>query len=299
MSTTMKTITSCAVSAVLPFLCAAAVSVDIREPNALRKELSLERTVTMANGKASWGLSFRNVRAHNGKPRRFAFSANNGSGHNQSFTKVYDSHGVCGLIDGIKLTVNGIPWDRLQLRPNALRQFTDGEAAGIEAHFNFDGASVRFQTWLEPESPLLKFEVAPLAESLRPVTGMVVHVSAIPSFLDYGPGKKTKFKGYRRQVRSDLRFYPPRPNERITLRGDERLFALEDADYDGSADGKGMGPSGIVLEEPCPANLGLNEWWTTDLRFSPAPSRPFRFSILEFPTVRTSNDDFFKALRSY
>lgn len=299
MGVSIKLITTCTVSAVLPLLCAAAVSVDIREPHTLRKKLSLERTVALANGKSSWSLSFRNVRAHGDKPRRFAFSASNGSGHNQSFTKVYDSHGVCGLIDAVKLTVNGIPWDRLQLRPDALRKFTKDEAAGVEARFNFDGASVRFRTWLEPESPLLKFEVASMAESLRPVTGMVVSVSAIPSFLDYGPGKKTKFKGYRRQVRSDLRFYPPRQNERITLRGDERLFALEDADYDGSADGKGMGPSGIVIEKPCLATLGLNEWWTTDLHFSPAPSKPFRFSILEFPTVRTSNDDFFKALRSY
>lgn len=292
------------VSAILCFALALAQGVpalakataDVRETQRLAKELAHECSASLSNGKASWWLSFRNVRAHGTKPRRFALLVDNRSGHNQSFTGKRESHGVCGLIEGIGLTVNGIPWTRLQMTSGSVRRFAERDAVGVEAYFNFDGAKVRFRSWQDDKSPLLRFEVSPLAETLRPVTNVSVRVSAIPSFLDYGGGKPTRFKGYRRQVWSDRRRYPPRRGERIALAGDETAFALEDEEFDGSADGKGLGPTGVILEKPCKGAISLNEWWTTELHFTPDPKGPFRFSILEFQTVRTSNADFEKAL---
>ena len=65
-----------------------------------------------------------------------------------------------------------------------------------------------------------------------------------------------------------------------------------DEDYDGSGEGKGNGPSAVLLRGACEGRIRLDDGWLTGVQLAPDPSKPFRFALAEFPSVRMSNGAF-------
>lgn len=246
-------------------------------------ETLLDVASSFGNASGKWRVSLKNKRAHGNRGRYFQFLTENGI-----------TSGYSALIGSVALTVNGISWDRLQLKEKNARRYSGKDGSeGFEFMLNFDGAPVRLRATMRPGSPSLDWELMPSVKGLTPVTNIDVRVAAIPSFLDCGHGKPTRFSGYRRQVRTDRRLLPPQKGGKVAFDG-ERVFILEDADYDGSAADKGNGPCAVVLSEPTAGYVGLNDGWTTDLHFKPDPTKPFRFSMIEYPDRRFSNAEFEK-----
>lgn len=261
-----------------------ATSLTVREaPDAATLFLA---DATIGNGFGSWRLSLANRRAHGDRGRHLKFGLSNG----QPF-------GFSGLIDAVKLTVNGIPWNRLQVRPKHVRTWAENGREGLSFALNFDGAPVRIRASMAPGSPWLDFEVKPSAKGLAPVTNLVVSVSAIPSFLDCGHGRPTRFDKYRRTVRTATRILPPQKGGAVPLRPDDGYVVFMDADYDGSDDGKGMGPCAVRMSGPVAGEIGLNDGWTTSVTFRPDPAKALGFSLLEYPNRRIRNEDFAALLR--
>ena len=207
----------------------------------------------ISNGVGKWHLGMKNLRSHGVAPRKFSFSTGNGR-----------QNGFSGLISSVALEVNGIPWEKLLVRERGVRQWSPpGDRRGVEMFFNFDGVPVRVRASMAPGSPTLDFEITPSARGQAAPTSMVVRVSSIPV-------KSGKF----------------------ALDAGERVFVMEDADYDGASEGRGHGPSAVLLADATSGFAHVNDSWTVDIRFAPDPSKTFRFSLLEWPERRVSNADF-------
>ena len=276
-------VSAVALGAALGAFAADAVNVTFGKKENPDNATLLDVSASFGNASGKWQVALKNKRAHGDRGRHFQFRTENGI-----------TSGYSALIASVGLTVNGISWERLQLKEKNVRRYSGkGGAEGFEFMLNFDGAPVRLRATMKPGSPSLDWELMPSAKGFTPVTNIDVRVAAIPSFLDCGHGKPTRFFGYRRQVRTDKRLVPPQKGGKVAFDG-ERVFILEDADYDGSAADKGKGPSAVVLPEPTAGYVGLNDSWTTDLHFKPDPSKPFRFSMIEYPDRRFSNAEFEK-----
>ena len=78
---------------------------------------------------------------------------------------------------------------------------------------------------------------------------------------------------------------------------DDLYFILQDGEYDGSAKGKGNGPSATWPISPAPGRVVLNDSWTTSVEYIPDLSRPFQFALLEYRSVRIPNSDFKERVR--
>ena len=243
----------------------------------------------LSNAQNSYRLSFSNLRAYAKDPQRFEMLVDNGQ--QSGFTK---------LTSVFSLSVNGIDARKLQPGRDAFRTW-DGEHGerGVVFSLNFDGARVDVRFSMKPGSPVLWGEIAKTADlpQLTPVSNAVVIVTAIPSFLDCASGRKTRFFGYARQVRTSVRLLALPPNRKEPLLPEDRFLIFEDAEYDGSADGKGMGPSATWPLEQVQGTINLNDSWTTSVEYRPDPSRPFRFALLEFRAKRVSNAEFLEAIR--
>ena len=247
-------------------------------------------SAALSNAKNSYGLSFSNKRAHGKDSRKFKMAVSNGL-----------QNGFSALVDSFALTVNGIAANRLQLKGDKVRKWSgrNGEE-GVVLTFNFDGAWVDVRFSMRPGSPVLWGEVAKSANErqMTPITNVAVKVTAIPSFLECGHGKKTRFGKYARQVRTASRLLTLPPNRNEKIRPDDRYFILQDGEYDGSAEGRGNGPSATWPLAPTQGTITLNDSWTTYVTYNPDLSRPFRFALLEYKAHRISNDEFLKQTKA-
>ena len=163
---------------------------------------------------------------------------------------------------------------------------------------NFDGAWVDLSFSMRPGSPVLWCEVAKSSDERQrtAVTNVAVKVTAIPSFLECGHGRKTRFYKCARQVRTAGRLVALPPNRTEKMLPTDRYFILQDGEYDGSADDKGRGPSATWPVDPTKGVINLNDSWTTSVEYRPDLSRPFRFALLEYKSHRTSNEEFLSKL---
>ena len=239
---------------------------------------------SLSNSENVYGFGFSNKRAHGKEGRLFKMTVANGL-----------QNGFSGLISAFWLSVNGIDCQRLQLKRENVRKWTGerGEG-GIEFSLNFDGALVDVRFWMRPDSPVLWGEVAKSTggRQFTPITNAVVKVTAIPSYLECGKGRKTRFYKYARQVKTALRLLELLPNRREKIRPGDRYFILQDGEYDGTAEGRGNGPSATWPILPTEGWIVLNDSWTTSVEYATGLSRPFRFAMLEYRSRRTSNSDF-------
>ena len=265
--------------------CAASphVALSVRE-NPDMKTL-VTHQASMSNGLGDWRLVFSNRRGHGKTPRTFAFGLSNGV-----------QWGFTGLVQTFALSVNGIDASRLQLGARSIREFAADGLRGVELILNFDGAPVRLRFWMAEHSPRLEGEIRCSRRGIEQVTNMAFRVTAVPSFLDCGKGRATRFSGYRRAVRTSSRTIASQADRKVPMLASERWFAMTDEDFDGSGSDRGAGPCAVMLEEPCYGDIAISGRWTTELHFRPDPARPFRFSLVEKPGGHVSNDMFVKEI---
>ena len=239
---------------------------------------------SFSNEQNLYSISFSNKRAHGKDGRQFHMSVGNGL-----------QSGFSGLVKTIAVSVNGIDARRLQLKKEKFRQWSgpDGEQ-GVKFALNFDGAWVDLSFSMRPGSPVLWCEMAKSSDERQfsPVTNVAIKVTAIPSFLECGSGRKTRFYKYARQVRTAGRLLSLPPNRTESILPADTYFIMQDGEYDGSADGKGRGPSATWPVAPTKGVITLSDSWTTSVEYRPDLSRPFRFALLEYKSKRMSNDEF-------
>lgn len=250
----------------------------------------LSVSAVLSNEENIYGLSFSNKRAHGGNSRQFEMTVANGL-----------QNGFTALARTFSLTVNGIEARRLQVKEGSFRKLSGSNGAkGFGFSLNFDGVPVDVRFAMRPGSPVLFGDVS-LSHGVRlltPFTNATLRITAIPSFLDCGSGRKTRFSKYARQVRTDRRLLSLPPNKTEKILSDDSFFILQDGEYDGSAEGRGNGPSAVwALDGGVPGRIVLNDSWTTNIEFSPDLSRPFRFALLEFKSHRVSNDEMLSLVR--
>ena len=245
---------------------------------------------SLSNKENIYNFSFANARAHGKEGRRLRLKVNNGL-----------QNGFSGLIGAFSLSVNGIDAHCLQLGRGRFREWSGSAGEkGFALRLNFDGAWVDVRFSMKPGSPVLWGEVA-LAEGVRqltPVTNAVVKIEAIPSYFECGNGRKPRFSKYARQVRTASRLLETLPNRTERIRPDDSFFILQDGEYDGSAEGRGNGPSATWPLEPTQGRIVINYGWTTAVEYRPDLLRPFHFALLEYKAHRISNDEFLKRTKA-
>ncbi len=241
----------------------------------------------MSSSSAKWRLDLINFRAHGNRPKSFGVRSSNGG-----------TFGFCELFSFFSLEVNGIPSWKLQLEPNRCREYVEGAHRGVEFVLNFDGAFVQTRFWMAPDSPLLEGEVRGSAHGQTPVTNLVVRIGSIPSFLDCKASGGWRFDGYRRIVRTLTRTIGPFNEHRsIDLIPADSFVMFADCDYDGTGEGKGHGPSAVLMRSEALGNLEIGPEWMVTTVCRPDPRRPFRFALAEFAERRMSNQEFEKMLK--
>ena len=245
---------------------------------------------SLSNSENIYNFSVANTRAHGKEGRRLRLGINNGL-----------QNGFSGLISAFSLSVNGIDARCLQLKPERFREWsgTAGEK-GFTLCLNFDGAWVDVRFSIKPNSPVLWGEVAP-AEGMRqltPITNAVVKVEAIPSYFECGNGRKPRFSKYARQVRTASRLLETLPNRTERILPGDSFFILQDGEYDGSAEGRGNGPSATWPLAPTQGRIVINHGWTTAVEYRPDLSKPFRFALLEHKSKRVSNDELLSQVKA-
>ena len=238
----------------------------------------------LSNSENIYSIGFSNRRAHGKDGRRFKMTLGNGL-----------QSGFSALVDNVAISVNGIPAKILQLKKETLRKWSGpGGAEGVEFKLNFDGARVDVRFSMVPGSPVLFGEIVKSEDGvqLTPVTNVAVRITAIPSFLECGSGRKTRFYKYARQVRTAARLIELPPNRTEKMLPSDRYFILQDGEYDGSEEGRGRGPSATWAFSPTVGTVTINDSWTTYVEYRPKLDRPFRFALFEFKSKRVSNKDF-------
>ena len=245
------------------------------------KSMSMKFVETVSSPQAKWRLEFANYRAHGNMPRRFAVRSCNSK-----------QFGFCGLFSFFRVEANGIPDYKLQLGERACRPYEDSGRKGVEYMLNYDGAPVRTRFWMEPGSPFLEGEIRCSTKGVDLVRNLRVDIAAVPSFLDREQSGGWRFKGYRRAVKTAARTLRAGDGKDVSIHPDDRWFVLMDEDYDGSGEGKGNGPSAVLLRGACEGRIRLDDGWLTGVQLAPDPSKPFRFALAEFPSVRMSNGAF-------
>ena len=250
----------------------------------------LSVSASLSNAENIYGFGFSNKRAHDSSSRKLNMAVSNGL-----------QNGFSALVNSFALTVNGIEANKLQVKEGSFRKLSGKNGAeGFVFSLNFDGVPVDVRFAMRPGSPILfgDVSVSQGKQLLTPITNVVVKITAIPSFLDCGSGRPTRFSKYARQVQTDKRLIALPPNKTEKMLPDDRFFILQDGEYDGSAKDKGNGPSAVwAMDSEVPGRIVLNDSWTTHVEFKPDLSRPFRFAMLEFKSRRVSNGEMLSLVR--
>lgn len=260
---------------------------DFRRMDSPERSQSFKARCSMSCATAKWRMDLINFRAHGNRGKWFGLRSSNGA-----------QFGFCELFSFLTLEVNGIPDWKLQLNPKNCREYAEGDRRGFEYLLNFDGVPVRTRFWMAPDSPCLEGEIRCSSRGQTVATNLVVRLGSIPSFLDRCPTGGWRFDGYRRLVRTAGRCLGPfEAKTSVEILPTDGFFMMADRDFDGSGEGKGNGPSAVVLRSPTVGRIEVGPGWTTALVLSPNPRAAFRFALLEFADRRTSNDDFEQMLR--
>ena len=97
--------------------------------------------------------------------------------------------------DFARLTVNGIPFSRLEPRAEDIRLWKDGKNAGADISLNFDGARLILRFYMREDSPVLFGSVRRAENSVTPFQTAILQFHAVPSGLTYGKDRKIVWQG--------------------------------------------------------------------------------------------------------
>lgn len=207
--------------------------------------------------------------------------------------------GFCNLVNFLGITVNGISNSRITPRIEDFVPWKEGELAGCEAKFNFDGAKVILRFWMRPDSPVLWGSLRPAPDSLEEIKTIKLNFCALVSKLVM-KNKKVIWSGvYEREAATPTRKLEQR--QKIwELTPEDTYIVLQDKKFDGSSAEKGQGPVMILLdyESIDQAKLFLRSSWTTALSIALKPGfRNFDFGLWQ-QEPRISNAAFAEKLKA-
>ncbi|MBE6372859.1 MAG: hypothetical protein E7055_12410 [Lentisphaerae bacterium] len=207
--------------------------------------------------------------------------------------------GFCNLVNFLHLTVNGISCARITPRIEDFVPWKEGDLAGCEAKFNFDGAKVILRFWMRPDSPVLWGSIRPAPDRLEEIKSAQVSFTAIVSHLAMKNKKVLWDKVYEREAVTPARTLEQR--QKIwELTPEDTYLVLQDKKFDGSAAGKGQGPVMILLDHGSikQAKLILRNSWTTSLSIALKPDfKNYEFGLWQ-QEPRISNTAFAEKLEA-
>lgn len=184
--------------------------------------------------------------------------------------------------DSVAIAVNGQTHRDLEILPTDVVPWAQGEARGYEIKLNFRDAPCVLRVSLKPGSYNLRFELVP--DDKAKVSSAKVSVSAVPSFFEV-PNGKTRFDGYRREIVTAKRTLRGEKGAKpVDLDAEDGYVVFRDADYDGSGDGKGVGPCAVIADFGVARRIraGVSDSCRSDVAFELKPDfRAFRFALYQ------------------
>lgn len=248
------------------------------------------RKLTLANAKASYTQLFGAIggRGENFRTLQSAIVAPGDSGF----------FSYSNWLDG---SVNGIPFADVQLGSANLRDFASGNKRGFEYALNFNGAKVWLRLFMSPKSPILWGELETDPASPVPITNATLRLNGIPSKLIRDRRKETM--PYARQLRTNTRVISLPEDAKqakmtFDLEVEDVFFLAQDANFDGSAEDRGVGPCLMLVDmrkvAKATTTLGKDK---RDIDVSCTLKPDFgkvRFGIWEDRLHRRTNDEVFE-----
>ena len=254
------------------------------------KGLRANLKMTLATPVNRYAVAVQSTLPTAAKPARNSFKMLSGSA----------KAGFHALTDFLEVSVNGMSAAELEILPSDITPWRKGGRRGYQVTLRFPGAPVSLRFAMERASERLFVELAPADGAA--VTSAKVTVRAIPSRFMV-EGGKTRFYGYRRQIRTARGTYDAfpraRPADWPAVSAKDGFYVFQDADFDGSAPGpapakggvqvnhepaKGCGPCALVPEFEAVAGgrVQVTDLWTASVTFDLKPGfRAFRFALWE------------------
>ncbi len=196
------------------------------------------------------------------------------------------------------LVINGIAGQKLVVKPEDIKAYRDGENAGADILFNYDGTKICLRFYMRPDSPVLWGAIMPLPDSVEPIKSAYLEISLTASQLVLSKERKAIFKDvYSRQVITPVRTIDQNKNM-IRLKPEDTRLVFQDTIYDGSGPDKGQGPCVVIVDHSQVevANLRLTNFYASVVSLKLKPDfKEFRFGLFQ-QNARISNSDFAKRL---
>ena len=207
--------------------------------------------------------------------------------------------GFCPLVNFLKITVNGISYADITPKIEDFVPWQEGDQAGCEAKFNFDGAKVILRFRMRQDSPVLWGSLRPAPDRLEEIKSVQVDFTAIVSMLAKENKKVLWTKVYEREAVTPARTLAQRQKS-WELTPQDTYLVLQDKKFDGSSAEKGQGPVMILLDHGSIGNakLFLRSNWTTTLSIALKPGfKSFEFGLWQQES-RISNAEFAEKLKA-
>ncbi len=208
--------------------------------------------------------------------------------------------GFNALTDFLDVSVNGMDASELDILPTDITPWSGSGRTGYQVSLRFPSAPMSLRFSMSRESERLFVELAP-GEGAK-VENARVTVRAIPSKFE-AEGGKSRFYGYRRQVRTARGLHDAvprgRPADLPSVSPDDVFYVFQDADFDGSVPApapakggvqaghepvKGCGPCALIPEFDAVASgrVQVTDYWTSSVSFNLKPDfTSFRFALWE------------------
>ena len=265
------------------------------------KGLRANLSMTMATPLNRYVVAVQSTAATREKPSRSSFKMLSGSA----------KAGFNALADFLDISVDGKNAGTLDILPTDIAPYKEGGKTGYSVALRFPEMPLSLRFAMTKESERLFVELVP-EKGAKP-SKVKLTVRAIPSRFEV-KGGKTRFYGYRRQIRTAHCIYDAfsrmKPDTWPTVSEKDGCYVFQDADFDGSkpapppAKGgvqaghepeKGCGPCVLIPEFPAveSGRVQVTDYWTASVTFDLKPDfRSFRFALWENRDMIIPNEGF-------
>lgn len=206
-------------------------------------------------------------------------------------------YGFSPHVDFMRLTVNGIPDLKIDLKQGDLKPWQEGNKKGGQLLYRFDGANIRMFFYMRPDSPVLWFRFVPV-KGVTPYKSIKIRVGCLISNVLKKNGKIVFHGGYNRKVQTAVRTLS-QSKKLQTINPNDKYLLLYDLINDGSAKDKGQGPLYIALgNTPVKSiKLGLQDNWASNLTIElPVNFKEYTIGLWQ-PRKGMSNKAFFAKVK--